>query len=68
MDEDIRKKYTAFVTTYIGRKICLGTTMKNRYGEKFFDDAIKDNILQEIEKNDIGQRQFVFTKFARNFV
>lgn len=66
MKQEIKKKYFGFVTKYISNhKICLSASLKKNYTENFFDDAVKDNILVEIEKNDIGERQFIFTDYAR---
>lgn len=67
----MRKKYSGFIWKYIdskGSKLCLTTKIKEKYSEKFFDDAVKGRILKEIEKNDKGQRQFKFTDYARKFL
>lgn len=64
-----RKKYTKFIMAYIlNDTICLNGMMLKKYGEDFFNNAVKDNILEERGQNDIGQRQFRFTDFARQFI
>lgn len=69
MDKEIKEKYNGFVFSYISQgKVCMSTKMKQKYGEKFFDDATKDKILIEIENNDIGLRQFIFTKHAEEIL
>ena len=69
MEKEFKQKYYGFVCKFISnRKICLTTKIKDKYTEKFFDEAINDNILEEIDKNDIGQRQFIFTEFAREII
>lgn len=69
MDEELKKKYTKFVLSYIAsKKVCLNQMMiKHGYDEKFFDDAVKDGILKEINENDIKQRVFKFTELAKQF-
>lgn len=71
MEKELKKKYTGFIYAYIGNKVvCLsGMMIANGYDEKFFNDAVKDNILIELKtnKND-DQRKFKFTEFAKNFL
>lgn len=69
MDKEIKAKYCGFVAKFINnQKICMTTKLERKYGENFFNDAIKDGILKEIEKNNIGKRQFIFTEYARTIL
>ena len=69
MDQEKKEKYYGFVVKFItGKKICLTTKIKQKYGEDFFDDAVNDGILTEIGENDIGQRQFIFTEYAKDIL
>ena len=69
MDKDFKIKYHAFVYAYYtSRKICLNGMMKRKYNEKFFFFVVKDKILIEIEKNDAGERQFIFTNLAKELI
>lgn len=69
MDKEIKEKYYRFVVSYIsGKKVCMSTMLKQKYGETFFDDAVKDGILKEIDNNDIGLRQFIFTQYAEKIL
>lgn len=65
MEKEIKSKYCSFVTKFIGQKVCMGTMLERKYTEEFFNDAVKDGILKEIEKNNDGKRQFIFTEYAR---
>ncbi len=66
MEQQIKSKYNKLVLRYIKQgKICLTPKIKKHFDEKLFDDGVKDNILIEIDRNDIGQRQFIFTDYAR---
>lgn len=69
MDKEIRAKYYGFVAQFIkNQKICMTTMIERKYGENFFNDAVKDGILKEIEENNIGKRQFIFTEYARTML
>ena len=66
MDKEKKDRYGEFVYKFINsKKICMTTKLKQKFGEDFFDQAVKDGILIEIEKNDVGQRQFLFTEYAK---
>ncbi len=76
MERDLKEKYNGFIYKYINSDtICLGGMMiKNGYDEKFFNDAVEDNILIEITDNKNNnnkgncQRKFKFTDFAKKFL
>lgn len=69
MDKDFKVKYHAFVYAYYtSEKICLNGMMKKKNNEEFFNEAVRDNILIEIEKNDVGERQFTFTNLAKKLI
>ena len=69
MDKNLKRKYYGFICKFISeKKICLTTKIEKRYTEQFFSDAKNDGILLEIEHNDDGNRQFTFTKKAREFL
>lgn len=69
MDKELKEKYYGFVVSYISnKKICMTTMIMRKYEEKFFDDAVNDGILIEIDRNDEGMRQFVFTRYAEDIL